>query len=134
MTDARVEPVYEDRVRAREFLAQSERFFTDANRSGLAAESRSVLFHNAAVCACDAILQAAGLRVTVGDRSHVLRIETALAQIPGDTEELLDRLDASRERRNDASYAADFVAQTSIEDAHEATAELIEHARRFTTP
>jgi hypothetical protein len=63
MTDARVEPVYEDRVRAREFLAQSERFFTDANRSGLAAESRSVLFHNAAVCACDAILQAAGLRV-----------------------------------------------------------------------
>lgn len=48
------------------------------------------------VCACDAILQASGLRVTPGDRSHALRLETALDQLVPDTDELLERLDASR--------------------------------------
>ncbi len=67
--------------------------------------------------------------MTPGDRSHVLRLETALRAITGDTEELLERLDASRERRNEASYAAGFVAQASIADAHEATAELLALAR-----
>jgi hypothetical protein len=88
-----------------------------------------VLFHNAAIAACDAILQAAGQRVTSGDRSHILRLETALGHIDSDTEEFLERLDASRERRNEASYAAAFVAQASIEDAREATTELVELAR-----
>ena len=72
-----------------------------------------------------------GLRVTPGDRSHVLRLETALKEVHGDTEELLERLDASRERRNEASYAARFVAQASVADAREATAELVELARAF---
>jgi hypothetical protein len=76
-------------------------------------------------------LQAVGLRVSAGDGSHVLRLETALAQVDDDTEELLERLDASRERRNEASYAAGFVPQASVEDAREATAECIELARPF---
>jgi hypothetical protein len=100
MTDARVEKVYADRVRAREFLEQALQFQADAGAEGLSPESQSVLLHNAVVCACDAILQAEGLRVTPGDRSHVLRLETALEQIDGDTMDLLESLDASRERRN----------------------------------
>jgi hypothetical protein len=131
MTEARVEQVHADRIGARVFLAQSETFFEDANLSRLRSESRSVLLHNAAIAACDAILQTAGQRVTPGDRSHILRLETALGHIDGDTEELLERLDASRERRNEASYAAGFVPQASIDDAHEAVAELIEFARRL---
>jgi hypothetical protein len=131
MTEARVEQVHADRIGARVFLAQSERFFEDANLSRLRSESRSVLLHNAAIAACDAILQAAGQRVTPGDRSHMLRLETALGHLDGDTEELLERLDASRERRNEASYAAGFVPQASIDDAREAVAELIELARRL---
>jgi len=106
-------------------------FLADAETTTLTAPSRAVLLHNAAVCACDAILQARGLRVTPGDRSHALRLRTALDQVDGDTEELLERLDASRERPNDASYAARFVAQASVDDAHEATTELIELARAF---
>jgi hypothetical protein len=129
VTDARVEKIYEDRVRAREFLDQADRFLLDADRTILGVESRSVLLHNATVCACDAILQAVGLRVTPGDRSHVLRLETALEQIDGDTEELFESLDASRERRNEASYAAAVVSQASIADAREAVAELLELAR-----
>jgi hypothetical protein len=48
---------------------------------------------------------------------------------PGDTDELLDRLDASRARRNEASYAAGFIAAASLEDAFEATTELVERAQ-----
>lgn len=61
----------------------------------------------------------------------MLRLETALGHLEGDTEELLERLDASRERRNEASYAAGFVPQASIDDVREAVAELVERARRF---
>lgn len=131
MTEARVEKVYADRVGAREFLAQADMFLADADTADLSAPAQAVLLHNATVCACDAILQVAGMRVTPGDRSHVLRLETALEEIHGDTEELLERLDASRERRNEASYAARFVAQASVADAREATVELVELARAF---
>jgi hypothetical protein len=131
VTDARVEKVHADRVGAGDFFAQAETFPADADAATLSAPSRAVLLHNAAFCACDAILQAVGVRVTPGDRSHVLRIQTALEQVDGDTEELLERLDASRARRNEASYAAGFVAQASVADAREATAELVELARGF---
>jgi hypothetical protein len=129
VSDARVEKVFEDRVSAREFVQQAEAFFADAEAASLSAPSRAVLLHQATVSACDAILQSAGLRVTPGDGSHVLRIEAALEQLDGNTEELLERLDASRARRNEASYAAGFVAEASLADAREATAELLELAR-----
>lgn len=128
MTEARVENIYEDRVRAREFLGQADRFLLDADCATLSVESRSVLLHNATVCACDALLQAGGLRVTPGDRSHVLRLETALEQIDSDTEDLFEDLDASRERRNEASYAAAVVSQASIADAREAVTDLLKRA------
>jgi hypothetical protein len=71
--------------------------------------------------------------MTPGDRSHLRRLGTALDQVDSDTEELLERLDASRARRNEASYAAGFVAQASVADAREATA-VVEPARTFVTP
>lgn len=131
MTDARVQKVYADKAGAREFLEQAELFAADAEADALRAPSRAILLHNATVCACDAILQSVGLRVTPGDRSHALRLETALAEVDADTEDLLDRLDASRERRNEASYAAGFVPEASLSDAREATSELLALARAF---
>jgi len=131
VTDARVETVHEDRITAREFLAQAETLLADAGTRRLSTPAQSLLAHQASVCACDAILQAAGLRVTPGDGAHVVRIHAALDQLDGDTEDLLDDLDASRERRNEASYAAMPVAEASASEAREATAELIERARRF---
>jgi hypothetical protein len=130
VTEARVEDVYADRLGAKVYLEQAEAFLADAAVAGLGAASQAVLVHNAAISACDAILQAVGLRVTPGDGAHVKRLETALEQIDEDTYELLERLDASRERRNEASYAAAFVPEASLEDAREATAELLELARR----
>jgi hypothetical protein len=131
VTDARVEKVYEDRVGAREFLAQADLLFSDAGKATLSAPSQAILLHNATVCACDAILQAVGLRITPGDNSHALRLEIALDQLESDTEDLLESLDASRERRNEASYAAAFVPEASVAAAREATTEMIESARVF---
>jgi hypothetical protein len=131
MTDARVDTIYADRHGAREFLAQADRFLADAAIDGLSAESQSVLLHNATISACDAILQAVGLRVTPGDRSHALRLESALQRLPQDTEELFESLDASRERRNEASYAAGVIAQASVDDARESVIELLELSRAF---
>lgn len=130
MNEARVEKLHEDRLGARTHLDQAERFQSDAD-ADLSAESRSVLLHNAAISASNAILEAAGLRVTSGDGAHMLRLETALEQLDHDTEDLLERLDASRSRRNEASYAAMLVAEASVEEAREATAELIELARAY---
>ena len=51
--------------------------------------------------------------------------------VPSSAKELLESRDASRERRNEASYAAAFVPEASVADAREATAEMIELARSF---
>lgn len=56
-----------------------------------------------------------------------------LTNSDGDFEDLLESLDANRERRNEASYAAEWVSAASVPDAREATAELIELARAFMT-
>jgi hypothetical protein len=130
VTEARVQNVHADLLEARTHLDQAEKFQSDAD-ADLSTESRSVLLHNAALSASNAILQAAGLRVTSGDGSHLLRLETALEQFDDDTEDLLERLDASRSRRNEASYASMLIAQASVDEAREATAELIELARDF---
>jgi hypothetical protein len=131
VTDARIEQVHADRITALEFLDQASDFLNDARVDGLGPASRIVLLHNAAIAACDAILQAVGLRITRGDRSHILRLETALHELGVDTDELLGRLDASRERRNEASYGGSFIAQASVRDAEEATTELLDLARAF---
>jgi hypothetical protein len=130
VTQARVEQVFEDRMEARSFLAQAERFQSDADAQ-LSEESRSVLLHNASISAADAILRASGLRVTSGDGAHQLRLETAIEQLGRETGDLMERLDASRWARNEASYSAMLVAQASVDEAREATAELVEMAREY---
>jgi hypothetical protein len=131
LTDARVEETYPDRHGARVFLDQAETFLRDARNTGLSPESQIVLLHDASICACDAILHALGKRVTPGDGSHELRLKAAVPHLGDDTEELLEALDASRVRRNEASYTAGFVADASLVEAHEATTELLERARAF---
>ncbi len=126
-----METVPEDRVTAAEFLDQAKLFLDDASGHELSAPSEAVLLQNAAISAYDAILQAAGLRVTAGDGAHVLRMREALAQLDQDTDDLYERLDATRERRHEASYAAMPVAAQSVSEAREAIIELIELSRAF---
>jgi hypothetical protein len=130
VTDARVQQIHEDRETGRSYLAQAEDFLADARNEGNTNESRAVLIHSAVIAACDAVLAAEGLRVGSGERAHILRIDTALDQLDGDTTELNEALDAARARRNDASYNAMPVAGASVADGIEAAASLIERARR----
>lgn len=125
MTAARVEKVYADGSPASEFLDQAETFFAGATGGDVSATSKMVLLHNAVVSACDAALQSAGLRGTPGDGAHVVRIETALDTFSVATEDLFERLDAARERPNEASSRAEIAAQASVTDAEEATSELL---------
>jgi hypothetical protein len=124
VTEARVERITPDRVTAREFLEQGKVFLSDGVKHGISNEGRVLLLHQAAICACDAILLAVGLRVSVGDRAHVLRLQTALEQLPGDTTELLEALDVSRAIRVEASYRRFVVPEATAGDAEEATREL----------
>jgi hypothetical protein len=131
MTEARVERITADRVSAREFLEQGKVFLTDGVKRGISNEGRVLLLHQAAICACDAILLAVGLRVSVGDRAHVLRLQTALEQLAGDTTELLEALDVSRAIRVEASYRRLVVPDATAGDAEEATRELYARAEEL---
>ncbi len=128
MTEARIEEVPADRVTAREYLDQGRRFLEDAARNSNSNESRQLLFHQAALCACDAILLARRRRVSSGDAAHVMRLRAALAELAGDTDDLLDALDAARAMRVEASYGAFLVPDASLADATEATLELYARA------
>ena len=125
MTQAGVKAVRADRVGAREFVTQARIFVNDAASPGLANESRQLLLHQASLTACDAVLLAAGWTVGSGDGAHALRLDKALAELPGADDELFDRLDASRARRNEASYRAQAVPTASVSEATEATLELL---------
>jgi hypothetical protein len=131
MTEARLRKVPADRIGAREFLVQAHIFMSDALVGEVSNEGRQLLLHQTAICACDAVLLASGLQVTGGDGAHLLRLAHALEQLPGDAEELLDTLDASRARRVEASYRAGPVPAASVEEAAEATRELLGLAKSF---
>jgi hypothetical protein len=131
VTEARLRKIPADRVGAREFLDQARIFIEDTELATLSNEGRQLLLHQTAICACDAILLASGLQITGGDGGHRLRLEQALAQLPDDTYELLDALDDSRARRVEASYRAGPVPAASVQEANEATRELLVRAECF---
>jgi hypothetical protein len=127
--NARLQQIAPDAHGAQTSLAQADVFLADARNADNSNESRIVLAHNATVAAADAILAANGQRVTSGDNGHVLRLEAALDHVDGDTDELLERLDAARARRNEASYAGLAVGSFSVADALEATTEFVAMVR-----
>lgn len=129
MTEARIEAVPADPREARVFLARGKDFLRDGRAGDNTAASRQVLLHSAAVCACDAVLLAAGLRVTAGDRSHVIRLDKATELL--DADDLLDRLDDARLRRNESSYGAAMPAAEDVAEAIEVTQELLDRASAF---
>jgi hypothetical protein len=131
MTDARVEHVPVDTLRARGFLAQAKQFLADGGGSTISSPSRQVLLHNAAIAACDALLMVHGRRVTPGDGGHWLRLKEAQDLLQDDHGDLFDRLDESRMARNDVSYRAEFVLDEEVDAARRAVEELLEIAQSY---
>lgn len=129
MTDARVEAVPPDPREARVYLGQARTLLRDGEAADNADASRQILLHSAAVCACDAVLLAAGFRVTVGDGAHVLRLGKGTELLAAD--DLLDRLDDARLSRNESSYGAAIPSVDDVSDAVDVTRELVERASAF---
>lgn len=131
MNDARVELVSPDPATARVFLEKAEGFVEDAARSQTQAASRQVLAWSSCIASMDAVLGAAGRRVSTGNGAHALRVQETHRQLDIEDVDLFERLDAHREVRHDVSYHAGVIseaeAQTTVADARE----LLDLARRF---
>ncbi|MGH2878417.1 MAG: hypothetical protein ACRDK4_02265 [Solirubrobacteraceae bacterium] len=131
MSTAKVVKVPTDRVGARDYLNQARQFSKDSETDVISSESKQVLIHQAAISGCDAILLASGFRIRGSEGGHELRLREALKRVAPDEEELLDDLLASRDRRSEASYAAEPVARASVAEARDALAQLLELAASY---
>jgi hypothetical protein len=131
MTNARIERVPADPVEATVFLAQARRLARDGTEETLSDTGRHLLIYQAGVSTMDAVLMAAGQRVTAGDNAHRLRLEAAERLLGGGNEDLFDRLDGGRRMRHEVSYAASVVSDAQLESIEGAVEELIAAADEF---
>lgn len=131
MTDARVEPVPVDPAFARVFLDQAEGFLADADRVGL--DSKQILCWQACISMLEAILLAAGCRVTPGAGGHMRRLEEADRILGGRHSDLFERLDLHRDARHDVSYAAGVASELGTNELRRAAGELLDVARDYVT-
>jgi len=106
VTTAEIDYVDPDVTRATEFLDQAQRILADAERPDLSFSGSTVLYYQACLSAMDAVLTAAGRRVTSGIDSHRVRIREVAALIGGGYEDLMERMDEWRRDRGEVSYAA----------------------------
>ena len=131
MTDARVEMVSADAATARVFLDRAEGFLSDAAGGGMTASGRQILLWQACMSAMEAVLLAAGRRVTGGDGSHVLRLEETQRRMGTEHLDLFERLDTHRELRHEASYPLGVVSENETETTRQDAERLLEAARHF---
>jgi hypothetical protein len=131
MTDARVEPVPADPAGARVFLDQAERFLADGDQPPIGQESRQILYWQACISMLEALLLAAGRRVTPGAGGHMRRLEEADRVLAGNHSDLFERLDLHRDARHDVSYAAGIASELGTAALREAAADLFEVVRGY---
>lgn len=135
MVDARIQTVEVDIVAARRHVATAERMLTDAEVDGLSAEARYTLLYDAARNGVTAALRAAGVRVTAGNRSHVVTFEAARGVFGVAERPTLDRIDEVRRIRHQIEYDTREISSIEVEEirpaAHaivRAAAQLVERA------
>lgn len=131
MTDARVEPVPQDAATARILLERAQGFLSDGCQHGNTAPGKQILLWQACLSAVDAILLAAGRRVTGGEGAHAVRLRESQAELGGDHLDLFERLDGHRQLRHGASYHFEMVSDAETETTREDAKRLLEVARRF---
>ena len=133
MTRAEAERVEPDLGRARDFVAQAQRFLADAELA-THLESAVVLYWNACISGMDAILAAAGLRIGSGEDSHAVRVEATRRVLGGGFGDLCDRLGEWRRERHGVSYAAITPAAADVAamqtDAQDILAAAKDYVRR----
>lgn len=133
MSTAEIEDVEPDSERAVEFLEQARTMLRDADREDISRAGSVVLYYQACLSAMDAVLTAAGRRVTSGTDSHRVRIDAVAALVGGGYADLMERMDEWRRERGGVSYAALVPSAASVAalqaDAHDVVAAAGEFVR-----
>lgn len=127
MSKAQAEKVAADPDGARELLDSAREHAEDAGRSVNSASGRYLLAYQGALDAMNAILKAAGYRITSGLAGHMVRIEKCSDLLPSDSE-LFERVDDARQMRNKLSYDGGGLSVDAVEEFVDDLQKLIEVA------
>lgn len=79
----------------------------------------------------EALLLAAGRRVTAGAGGHMLRLEEANQILGRRHDDLFERLDLHRDVRHDVSYAAGVASELGTSELRSAAGELLDLVRGY---
>jgi hypothetical protein len=131
MTEARVEPVPADPATARVFLDRAEQFLADGDQPAIAHESKQILYWQACIAMLEALLLAAGRRVTPGSGGHMRRLEEADRVLAHKHSGLFEDLDLHRDARNDVSYAAGVASELDVRALRSAASDLFDVVGRY---
>ena len=131
MGQAEIERVDPDLSRGREFIEQASRMLRDGDDPDISLAGSVVLYYQACLCAMDAVLAAAGSRVTSGINSHRVRIHEVAALLGDGYGDLADRMDEWRRERSGVSYAAVEPSAASVAALQQDAREMVEAAARF---
>lgn len=88
---------------AQNLVGKASEHVEDAEREVNHGSSRFLLAYQAALDLMNAVLKAAGKKVTSGPGGHIARIDGCKAELPG-AAELWERIDDARQRRNRIAY------------------------------
>jgi hypothetical protein len=116
---------------ARRLLDQADRHLASAGIAGVDADSRFCLLYDGARKASDAIMRAAGRRVTTGAGHHIVYLAEAKRLLGPASATMWTRVEGARSIRNDIEYQAREVTQLEVTELDAAAHELVAAARRF---
>ena len=116
---------------ARRLLDQADRHLLSAGISGVDADSRFCLLYDGARKAADAIMRAAGRRVTTGAGHHIVYLAEAKRLLGPTSTTMWPRVEGARSIRNAIEYQAREVTQLEVSELDAAAHELLAAARRF---
>jgi hypothetical protein len=128
---ARAEPAPPDIPTARRLSEQAERHLASASISGVDADSRFCLLYDGARKSSDAIMRAAGRRVTTGAGHHIVYLAEAKRLLGSTSPTMWTRIEGARSIRNDIEYQAREATQLEVAELDAAAHELVAAAKKF---
>jgi hypothetical protein len=128
--DAAVQEVGVDLNEARKGLNQAMNHLRSAERC-VDNESAFILLYTAAHKALTAVLLSVGLRVTEGERSHVMLLREAKKHLGSEHAELLSRVDRARRKRHDVAYETEEIAEGELKGMQSDVKKTLDAALRF---
>lgn len=130
MADATIESAPSDFAEAKRRLSQAVNHTKSADNSE-DNESAFILLYAAVHKSLSAVLLAAGLRVSSGERAHVMLIREARNHLPSDHAQLLSRIDRARRKRNNVAYETETIASSELEAMKRDARKTLEEALKF---